>query len=163
MCVRWISPLLWLSYFFTFSQYLLPPVLIGCSPPITRVTLWSTAAVTLACSAWNLPGSWAGSPPWMRRLLRCCTASFPPPESIRTRWSPPSRRRLTADPWSSKKRYSCFNYRTVWKANLDLQHSCTVFNVSRLVYVVKLSSKPVERNVCCVFLSLYQYGRILKR
>lgn len=87
----------------------LPPALTGCCPPTTRVTLWSTAAPTTACSASRCPGSWAGSPPCPRRPWRSCAASCPPTASMWTRWSPPTRTRPSAAPCTSKQRSSCFS------------------------------------------------------
>lgn len=79
----------------------LPLVPTGCCPQTTRVTLWSTAAHSLAPSARSCPGSWAESPPCPRRPWNTCIASCPLSGSTRTKWFQPIRTRLTARPWTS--------------------------------------------------------------
>lgn len=139
---------LWLSHLPLLQH--LPPVPTGCCPVTMRVTLWSTAAATSACSAWSLPGSWAESPPCLRRPWSSCTTSCPLSESTWTRWSPPTRMRLTAAPWTSKQRYSCFSLQD----DLDLWHvlhaECGVSRpADTLCVYVTQCNKPVERNACC--------------
>lgn len=81
-----------------------PPLLLtGCCPPTTTTTLWSTAALTSVCYTWSLLGSWAESPPCLRRPWRICTARWPPSESMWTSWSPPTRIQFTAGPWATKQ------------------------------------------------------------
>lgn len=79
----------------------LPLVPTGCCPQTTRVTLWSTAAHSLAPSAPNCPGSWAESPPCPWRPWNNCIASCPLLGSTWTKWSQPIRMRLTAGLWTS--------------------------------------------------------------
>lgn len=81
----------------------LPLLLIGCCPPTTTTTPWCTAAPTSAFCMWSLPGSWAESPPCLRRPWRICTARWPPSESMWTSWSPPTRIQFTAGPWATKQ------------------------------------------------------------
>lgn len=80
-----------------------PRPLIGFCPPTTITSLWSTAALTLVCSIWSLPGSSAGSPPCLRKPSRSCTVPCRPLESTWTGCSPPTRMQVTAVPCTSRK------------------------------------------------------------